>query len=54
LSLPLIIPPPLKTQPAQIERLEWEGDLNRSMQHFILKYLRGGVDNETKNPDLLL
>ena len=29
------------------------GGLNRSMQHFILKYLRGGVDNEIQNSDLL-
>jgi three-Cys-motif partner protein len=39
-----------------LEETGWlisDGGLNRSMQHFILKYLRGGVDNEIQNSDLL-
>jgi hypothetical protein len=35
------------------ERPQLNGGLNRSMQHFILEYLRGGVDHEIQNSDLL-
>jgi len=40
----------LKNEPFVLVK---DGGLNRSMQHFILKYLRGGVDHEIQNSDLL-